>query len=85
MGLVEELEARTVARLPGTPCYVGRALAVLPVDDRRAILEALDRKETITATVISDWFREKPREIEVGDQSIRKHRQGKCKCRFSTS
>lgn len=84
MELIDELEARTAARLPGTPCFVGRALEMLPKDVKPQFVVALERRNTITATVISDWLRD-AYQIEVGDQSIRKHRNGKCRCRSSKS
>lgn len=77
--ILAELEAKTAETRPGTPCRVRVALARLEPDKVATMAEAIRRRDTITATVLSAYFKEKFA-IEVGDQSIRTHRAGKCKC-----
>ena len=61
----------------GNPCSVAVALSALPEDEREALIRMLDDRRWTEAMIYDALQAE---EIQVGRQSIGRHRRRGCRC-----
>lgn len=78
MSLADTLEAISAKTLPGPQCSVKTFLATLNAHDR-AELEETFARPSVKSRVIHEHILS-THEVFIGDQTIRKHRKGECKC-----
>ena len=82
VSLLEEI--RAAKRANGGTCSIATLLAKLDPADRADLIEALAADpETYPTTVIIEVLR--ARGHKVGEDTIRRHRRGGCKCPSATS
>lgn len=78
MNLLERLEMAS-QQSRKRECSVAKGLELLSEVDRKLMVEALSRRETITSTAISREFKTSV-QFSVSDQSVARHRRGICQC-----
>jgi hydroxymethylpyrimidine/phosphomethylpyrimidine kinase len=77
MSLADRLEAGPATVVHGNPCSVATALSALPPKERAALQAMLDDRRW-TQRQIQDAL--KAEGIDVGFQSIGRHRNQACRC-----
>jgi hypothetical protein len=77
MALSDRLQAGPPKSIHGNPCSVGTTLAALPVKECESLQRMLDDRAW-TERMIFDALSDEG--IEVGRQSIGRHRNHRCRC-----
>jgi hypothetical protein len=83
VALSDRLEAGPPKVIHGNPCSIGTTLAALPPKERESLQRMLDEqkpngKHAWTESMIFDALSDEG--IEVGKQSIGRHRNRRCRC-----
>jgi hypothetical protein len=77
VALSDRLDAGPPKVIHGTPCSVGTTLSALPAKEREALQRMLDDRNWTGAMIYEALADEG---IEVGRQSIGRHRRCDCRC-----
>lgn len=78
MALSDRLNHPPVASFHGIPCSIGNLLNTLEGDELAAFRHMLDTPAQWNATAIYNAVRDEG--LEIGRQSINRHRRGACRC-----
>jgi hypothetical protein len=75
--LSQRLDAGPPTIIHGTPCSIATALSALPDEEAKALRRMLEDQRWTAGNVYDALTSEG---IEVGRQSIGRHRRGDCRC-----
>ena len=78
MSLSDRLKSGPVTRISGTPCSVGSLLRALPDNEAKALEQMLEDAIVWSGAQIYEAVRAEG--LDVGRQSIGRHRRKQCRC-----